>query len=218
MLHWLLQHLIWYLVKFFLRTYRLEYHGRENIALAKSRSKSKSYVLAAWHGQAAALLGALAWTVPYLIMASRSKDGDYAAFVAKKAGLIPVRGSSRKKGKDKGGKEALLTYIEQLRKGVDGALTIDGPKGPRHVCKPGVAVMAQQSGAAILPLCGIPESYWEFNSWDRMRLPKPFSKIHIIFGEPILVDTNSPPEQVEKVCRLVEESLMKIEQSVNTSN
>lgn len=213
MLHILLQHLIWYFVKFFLKTYRYEFRGEENKNLAKSISQSNSYIFAGWHGNMAGLLGGLAWTEPLLIMASKSKDGDYAAFIAKKTGLIPVRGSSRKRNKDKGGKEALLTFVEQLRQGVNGSLTIDGPKGPHHVCKPGIAVMAKESGAAIIPIFAIANSYWEFTSWDHFKLPKPFSKIRMTYGEPILVAKDSSPEQIDEVCRLVEKNLTVLDQS-----
>ena len=90
-------------------------------------------------------------------------------------------------------------------------MTVDGPKGPRQKCKIGIVLMAQETGAPILPVVGLASSYWEFNSWDRFKVPRPFSKIKMIYGEPILVPANSTPEQLESISEQVTHALKELE-------
>lgn len=169
-----------------------------------------SFVFALFHEQAIGSMAAHAFSYPYLTLASRSKDGDYAAFIAQKMGFIPVRGSSRKRKVDKGGKEAMFEYIARLKEGKSGAITIDGPKGPRHKCKPGIVVMAQQTGAPILPVVAMASTHWEFNSWDRFKIPKPFCRLRIYYGEPITVPADTSKEQVDEIGEQVSASLLKL--------
>lgn len=69
--------------------------------------------------------------------------------------------------------------------GLPGAVTVDGPKGPAKKVKPGIIVMAQKANIPIVPYAPLARSFWEFNSWDKFRLPKPFSLIDVYYGEPI---------------------------------
>jgi lysophospholipid acyltransferase (LPLAT)-like uncharacterized protein len=217
MIHYLLQRLVWVLVKTLISTYRFQRLGPDNKASVRQINPRGSFIFALWHEDAVAVLSAHAWTEPYLGLASRSKDGDYAAFISKKLGFIPVRGSSKKKGIDKGGKEAIKEFVEKLLDGTSGGVTVDGPKGPRQSCKAGVALMAQQSGAPILPTVALAQDYWEFNSWDRFKLPKPFTKIFLAYGPPIAVAADSGPEEIELACRKVEQALKQLRIDLKSS-
>lgn len=209
--HLVLQHLIWYVIKSLVSTYRITIKGIEHREKAKALNPKGSFVFAVWHEQVVSVMSAHAWTEPYLALSSRSKDGDYAAFVSEKMGFVAVRGSSKKKNKDKGGKEALLEYITKLNQGISGGLTVDGPKGPRQMCKPGAAIMSQQTGAPILPVAGVAEKYWQFNSWDKFKIPKPFTKITMIYGKPIQVEENASPENILEICNQVTQALIELE-------
>lgn len=108
----------------------------------------------------------------------------------------------------------MLEYIEKLSNGHRGGLTVDGPRGPRQVVKPGIAIISQQSGAPIIPAVGLASSYWEFSkAWDKFKIPKPFSKLILIYGEPILVERDATPEKIQEVCLVVEERIKEIENS-----
>ena len=206
----ILQHLIWYIVKSLIWTYRFEVQGKEHQDAARKVHSKGSFIFAVWHEQVVGVMAAHAWTEPYLALASRSKDGDYAAFVSQKMGFISVRGSSRKKQIDKGGKEAMQEYIQKMNQGICGGITVDGPKGPRQVCKAGVVLIAKETGAPILPVVGLPARYWEFNSWDRFKIPKPFSRIIIRYGAPILVKADSDQLSVEHSCQEVTQALKNL--------
>jgi len=164
-----------------------------------------------WHEHVVGLLSGHAQTEPYLTLASRSKDGDYAAFISAKMGFTPVRGSSRKGNSDKGGKEAIEEYIMKLGQGISGGITIDGPKGPRRVCKVGIVRIAQQSGKPILPIASIASKYWTVNSWDKFKIPKPFAKVTIRYAMPIHVSQDASPEEMERICVRVGNSINGLE-------
>lgn len=144
------------------------------------------YVLAIWHQNLFA--GILAQNGRrHTVMISRSRDGDAVAYLCGRLGHHVVRGSSKKGSRDKGGKLAKDEMIEVLRSGMPGAVTVDGPSGPIHEVKPGIVEMARLAGVPIVPYLAIPQHYWRFNSWDAFRLPKPFTRIDIYYGDPIAV-------------------------------
>ncbi len=214
MIHKLLQHLAWFFLKILISTYRFETVGDEHREAGTKLHPEGGQLIACWHEHMIAFLSAHAHAFPYLAMASRSRDGDYAAFLTKKMGFTPVRGSSRKRGKDKGGKEALELYIQEISRGGRGGITIDGPRGPRHVCKPGIVQIAEKTGAAIVPGTSLAKHYYAFNSWDKFKLPLPFTRIRLAYGEPIIIPKGSSQTEIAVFCRLVEEKIEELEERV----
>ncbi len=203
--HTVLVRLSWIIIRSLIFTLRYEFKGP--CLLSKNKHNPKPFIFAIWHEHIIGFLSAHAWTEPVLTMASKSQDGDFAAHMAFKMGYVPVRGSSRKKNVDKGGKEALEEYLEKLALGIKGGITVDGPRGPRHVCKMGIAKIAQKSGCAIIPGTSVATRYWTINSWDKFKIPKPFSKVVIRYGEPIWVSENATDDELMEICRVVEREL-----------
>lgn len=131
-------------------------------------------------------------------MVSRSLDGQIIVPVLRVRGVTPIRGSGGKgRGTGRGGREALDALIEHVKTGHPACLAIDGPRGPRGHVHKGVAVMARQCDAAVLPMVAIPHRRWIVQrSWDRLQIPKPFSTIHGIFGPPIYPAEGETSEQL----------------------
>ena len=119
------------------------------------------------------------------VMTSQSRDGEFIARVIRRFGFVPVRGSS-----SRGGQRALLEMDQQLEQGKAVAFTIDGPRGPRYVAKKGPVLLARMSGVPITAFYVAVESAWVLNSWDKLVIPKPFSRIYVRFAKKIFV----PPE------------------------
>ena len=213
-LHLCLQYIIWFFIKILISTYKIEVRKKDYQQKAKDLAPNKAFIFAVWHEQVVAVMSGHAWSEPYLALSSRSRDGDYAAFVSEKLGFIAVRGSSKKRNKDKGGKEAIQEYILKMNQGISGGITVDGPKGPRQRCKPGVVLISMQTGSPILPVAGIANHFWEFRSWDRFKVPKPFSKIIMQYGDPIQVESDASPDRIIEICQLVEFELQKIERDI----
>lgn len=126
-----------------------------------------------------------------VIMTSLSKDGTIQTGILNRLGYLTVRGSSTR-----GGERALVEAIRLVKKGNTAAFAIDGPKGPFHDIKPGIAFLAQKTGRPLIPVCSAARrSYLLSKTWDRYRLPIPFSPAVIVYGRPISIDPLEPVEQ-----------------------
>jgi len=127
--------------------------------------------------------------LPYLFrgrglwaLVSRSADGEMLADFVRRFGFVTVRGSS-----SRGGGEGLRSLTRAIRKGHSVVVVPDGPRGPREVLKPGVVRLARLTGAHVVPAAFGASSEWRARSWDKFRIPKPFSRCVMRFGEPVLV-------------------------------
>lgn len=63
----------------------------------------------------------------------------------------------------------------------------DGPKGPLHEFKPGAIMLAQITGRPILPVAVAASRQYTLRTWDAFELPLPFSRIAVVYGEPVKV-------------------------------
>src|SRR4029077_11628339 len=140
----------------------------------------ENYIGALWHNRLLLISYVLKRFAPHrpgagLISASR--DGDLIAPLVERFGFQVVRGSTSRKGAS-----AMLELAGILSAGRDILLTPDGPRGPAYEIRPGTIFLAQRTGAPIQPINLEFSSCWRFNSWDRFILPRPFSKVRLIFG------------------------------------
>ena len=141
-------------------------------------------------------------------MVSASKDGDLLAPSIVARGLVPVRASTRKDGVDKGGKAGIVQMIDLLRRRVPVLLAVDGPRGPRNTVHKGAAILAHETGVPVLPAMALPTRRWIFEkAWDRFQIPKPFSTVHIYYGEPIEPDPDGDVEATRERIRVALDAL-----------
>src|SRR5215470_14464349 len=129
------------------------------------------------------------------IMISRSFDGECIARIVEKLGFRPVRGSS-----SRGGAGALMGMRQELELGHPAVFTADGPRGPLYVAKRGPVLLAQKTGYRICCFHVALERAWILNSWDRMMIPKPFSRASFYITSPLEVPQDANDEQLE-ACR-----------------
>jgi len=140
-------------------------------------------------------------------MVSTSQDGDRIAQVAHKLGHDIVRGSGAQRGRQALGE--MIDYLE-TREGVVAALTIDGSRGPVGVCKKGILHLAQQSGVPIVPIRTWSRRSFLLKTWDRTQIPLPFSRIVAVAGEPIFIERDAHPDQLEEARLNVEGQLREL--------
>lgn len=158
-------------------TWRIRYSGLENRNQALASSPTKSFVAAIWHQHSlAGIVGQK--HRGYVVMVSKSVDGEFIDIPVHDLGFLSARGSSKK-----GGLEAKEEMAALVRKGHKASMTVDGPRGPRQQVKLGLIDIARQTGAPLIPV-GFAYSKTKIftKSWDHFRLPYPFSKIHFRFG------------------------------------
>ncbi len=114
---------------------------------------------------------------------SPSIDGTAPALLVEKVGGVVIRGSSTHTGA-----RALRDYYETIvKQQVSPVITPDGPKGPLHEFKPGAIMLAQITGKPILPIAVAASRKYTFRTWDAFELPLPFSRIAVVYGEPVKV-------------------------------
>lgn len=126
------------------------------------------------------------------IMASRSNFGSVMAAIITRIGCIPVRGGSKI-----GGKEALDEIVSIVKNGRWALIVADGPRGPRFSCKIGPILAAQRTGRPLIPVAFSAKRKWTLKTWDRMIIPKPFSPVLWVFGDPFYVSPDLNPEALE---------------------
>jgi hypothetical protein len=192
----------YYFLRFYLSLLRVRVVGEE-IVLGCLADYGR-LIVAVWHQR---FLPALAYVTKFrnfepIVMISQSRDGELAARLAERLGLVPVRGSSTR-----GGAAALVAILKALKKNPAVIHIVDGPQGPKGVVKPGLISMAQMSGAVILPVFVSADRAWIMRSWDRFLVPKPFSKVTIEWGSPLAVPQDLDPTRNEEFRAEIERRL-----------
>jgi lysophospholipid acyltransferase (LPLAT)-like uncharacterized protein len=119
------------------------------------------------------------------VMSSDSFDGEYTGRIIRKFGFVKVRGSS-----SKGAVRALLGMRRAVEEGATVAFTIDGPRGPRFVAKPGPVVVARFTGVPMVAFHIALDNPWVLKTWDRSMIPRPFSRGLMRVSRQILVPEN----------------------------
>lgn len=171
-----------------------------------------NFAVAMWHNRILGMLPLFHKKFRYntVAVASRSKDGQIISDCILHFGIETIRGSSNKEGRNKGGAAALIQCINELKKGHNICFTVDGPRGPLYKAQPGVLKAGQKAGVQILPISVNLNSYWQLKSWDKMQIPKPFSKVEIIIGTPIEVAKNCSEEDLAAHLENLNKTLMEI--------
>jgi lysophospholipid acyltransferase (LPLAT)-like uncharacterized protein len=118
-------------------------------------------------------------------MASRSRDADLLVPAMRVTGVLAMRGSTRRGGRDKGGREALALLEEHTRRGLPSLLEVDGPLGPRNHVHRGVVDLSRRTGATIVPCVIVASRRWILRSWDRFQIPLPFCRLSMTFAPPL---------------------------------
>jgi lysophospholipid acyltransferase (LPLAT)-like uncharacterized protein len=171
-------------------TIRWETVGQEHLDAASRDGRKPIYCL--WHDRIFAGTYFLRGR-GIVVITSQSLDGEYIARFLKRFGFGTVRGSS-----SRGGVKALVEMIRHMRKGLPMAFTVDGPRGPRYDAKTGAVILAKKTGNPILPFSVECSHFWTINSWDRMQIPKPFTRARFLIAEPIFVPSETDDGTIEK--------------------
>lgn len=161
-----------------------------------------------WHRQIiASALFMLDWQrlgldIGFLI--SPSGDGSLAARIFVKNGAKLISGSSGQTG----AQTMRKLYRAVKQDGISPVATPDGPRGPVFDFKPGPILLASMTGVPILPIATASSSYWQLNSWDKFIMPKWFSHLTLVVGEPVYIDAGLSVKQLRPKCALLRDQLM----------
>jgi lysophospholipid acyltransferase (LPLAT)-like uncharacterized protein len=166
-------------------------------------------ILACWHGRI--LTGLYYFRQRGIVaLASQNFDGEWIARILERFGYTTARGST-----SRGGARALVQLRRELAAGHGVAITVDGPRGPARLAQAGAVWLAGATGQPILPFHLEADRSWTTKSWDRTQIPKPFSSVAVVLGEPIDVpaagESGVPDGTIERVRTELERALESLE-------
>jgi lysophospholipid acyltransferase (LPLAT)-like uncharacterized protein len=181
------------------RTLRWIVDGREHLEAVERLRRPPIMVF--WHGRI------LTATVYFqrrgiVVITSENFDGEWIARIIERFGYGTARGSS-----SRGAVRALVRMKRDLAAGRPVGFTLDGPRGPAREAQPGAFWLARASGCPLLPFHLEAERCWTLRSWDATQIPKPFSRVALSIGEPVLVPQEASDEEVEGARRDIEARL-----------
>lgn len=128
-----------------------------------------------------------------VVMNTTAFDGQWTRKVIEWLGFGTAQGSS-----SRGGLRGLAVMARRLEEGVDCAFTIDGPRGPRYVAKPGPVMLARKTGCPVLVFhIGVDRGKTFEKTWDHFLLPAPFARTVILFAPPIYVPPDADAKLLE---------------------
>ncbi len=181
---------------------RTHWHGKEHLDTLKKAQQA--WIYSTWHNNVATG----SWTIRGQnigIMISDSKDGEFITRCVERFGNYGIRGSS-----SSGSTKATRGALKAIRQGNSIAVTPDGPRGPKYELQSGVLWLAALSKAPIIPFHIECNRQWVFEkSWDKHKLPKPFSHIHVCVGEPIQITKEQLQDNEADVIHQVQQAMME---------
>ncbi len=175
------------------QTARWHFTGKAN--LTQARGSGRPVLWTMWHGQ----------VMPFIMYGDRFEDanrfsiitvgderGDTLTTLGENIGAkmheVDMQGNPVAAGR------AVLRVIRAMNKGYDTMLAPDGPDGPAYEPKRGVAMLAQKSRAAIMPIGAYARQAYRRDRWDGYQIPAPFARIHFVFGQPIFAEKDTTTE------------------------
>ena len=200
-LAWVVRLTTWLLRGLFLTLRPVYVHQHSDPRL---RNLREPVLVALWHGRLLYFIS-LYRSLPFIVLVSRSRDGEFISRILRVFGGYTTRGSS-----SRGGARALLQVVKHVRQGATAVFTPDGPCGPRYQVQPGIVAVAKKTGAPIMPVTY--NAAWKkvLNSWDRFLVPLPFSRIVVVYGKPIYVPADASADTLHAKRQEVEASLRHI--------
>jgi len=128
-----------------------------------------------------------------VVMNTTAFDGQWTRKVIEWLGFGTAQGSS-----SRGGLRGLAVMARRIEEGKDCAFTIDGPRGPRYIAKPGPVMLARKTGAPIMVFhVGVDRGRTFEKTWDHFLLPMPFARAVILFAPPIFVPRDASVELMD---------------------
>lgn len=137
-----------------------------------------------------------------VVLSGWHRDAELMVRVLRRFGFLSARGSSSR-GVGSGMRE-MLRQAKRLR---PVAITPDGPRGPIEEVKPGLVTMASHIGFPIVPVATAASREWRLRSWDSFRVPRPFARVIVAYGDPIPVPPRIGDAEVGAWCDRIASSI-----------
>lgn len=141
------------------------------------------------------------------MLLSQHQDAEILSHVARFAGLDAVRGST-----NRGGAGALRELLNR-GKGMNLAITPDGPRGPRRELAQGAVYLSSRLQVPLVALgVGYDRPWRNQRAWDKFAIPRPFSRCRAVLGPRLQIPPDLDRHQIEAHRKWVEEHLNSLTQ------
>ena len=165
-------------------------------------------ICACWHGQFMMLSEARPEGLQFAAMVARHGDAEFIGEAMRRLDVELIRGAGAGgRKKDRGGAHALKVAVRALADGKSIVMTADVPPGPARQTGAGIVTLARLSGRPIVPLAAATSRYHALNTWSRLTINLPYSRLAFAAGEPIWVPRDATPEDLERLRLEVQASL-----------
>jgi lysophospholipid acyltransferase (LPLAT)-like uncharacterized protein len=184
-------------------TLRFESLGRHHYDQARARGEP--LIMAFWHR--CIISATWYWRQRgIVVMNTTNFDGQWTRRVIERFGYGTAQGSS-----SRGGLRGLAVMAGRLREGLDCAFTIDGPRGPRYLAKPGPVMLARRTGKPVYVFhIGLESAHTFKKAWDLMQIPHPFSRVVLVGAPLIYVSRDANAEELERKQAEMQKALERV--------
>ena len=179
--------------------------------LLRKQHPPKPMIITHWHEY-----------IPYILMLapprtsalnSSHADARIVGFASRLQGFRSVWGSSNRNP---------LSSLRQLKAEIENGrhvlITPDGPRGPYREMALGPVALSHLSGASIVFFAGHASRYWQLKSWDKTRIPKPFSTVTLYWSDEIDVERAKDKERQVTVQKELEAKLIAFSERADRGN
>lgn len=202
--------LIWLALHGLVLTLRIRFDERSGCF--KPEDAAKPVIFGIWHNRLALCTfmysGFVRRRFPerrLTALVSASRDGGLLTRILELFEMQAVRGSSSRRGA-----QALVEFRRAAARGLDLAITPDGPRGPCYLVQDGVIIAAKVTGLPIVPVSY--HAHWKLRlpSWDHFQVPLPFSRVEIRSSTPIPVPADCDEAEITRLREQLRQALLAL--------
>ena len=206
--YFFIRKLVWLLIHLVIKSCKLKITGFETVE--ELRKQNIPIIYAYWHRHIFVTIYRFKKTGARPLI-SLSEDGELVSRIAVEFGMNPVRGSS-----SRGGARAFLALVNSIKENNSEVLiTADGPKGPSRQIKDGTIRLAQKTNAVIVPIGWHASREKVFlKTWDKFKIPMPFSKITYGYGEPVVIPADAAREGYDELKENLKKAIDALEEEL----
>ena len=165
-------------------------------------------IIAGWHGQFMLTCQLHPGDIKVSAMVARHGDAEFIAEAMRQFNTDLIRGAGAgARKRDRGGAAALRGAVKALTNQSSLVMTADIPPGPARVAGVGIIMIAKFSGCPIVPVAAASSRFASFDTWSRMTVNLPYSKVAFVGGEPIHVPRDADDAMLEDLRRKLENDL-----------